>query len=70
MTNTGNNFAHPSRRGFLGMTLMGAAGLGLSSLPGTARAQATGQVIVAGEITTRALVDIQSLVRETVRDIG
>ncbi len=30
----------------------------------------TGQVIVAGEITTRALVDIQSLVRETVRDIG
>ncbi len=28
------------------MTLMGAAGLGLSSLPGTARAQATGQVIV------------------------
>ncbi|MBN9678819.1 peptide ABC transporter substrate-binding protein [Salipiger bermudensis] len=46
MTNTGNDFAHPSRRGFLGMTLMGAAGLGLSSLPGTARAQATGQVIV------------------------
>ena len=30
----------------------------------------TGQVIVAGEITTRALVDIQALVRETVRDIG
>ena len=30
----------------------------------------TGQVIVAGEITTRAVVDIQSLVRETVRDIG
>ncbi|MEC7843363.1 MAG: S-adenosylmethionine synthetase N-terminal domain-containing protein, partial [Candidatus Latescibacterota bacterium] len=30
----------------------------------------TGLVIVAGETTTRALVDIQALVRETVRDIG
>ena len=30
----------------------------------------TGQVIVAGEITTRAFVDIPALVRNTVRDIG
>ncbi|WHZ34428.1 peptide ABC transporter substrate-binding protein [Sagittula sp. MA-2] len=46
MTNTGNDLSHPSRRGFLGMTLLGAAGLGLASFPGTARAQASGQVIV------------------------
>jgi S-adenosylmethionine synthetase len=30
----------------------------------------TGLVLVAGEITTRAIVDIPSLVRKTVRDIG
>ena len=30
----------------------------------------TGQVIVAGEVTTRALVDIPALVRNTVRDFG
>lgn len=30
----------------------------------------TGQVVVAGEVTTRAFVDIQEVVRQTVRDIG
>jgi S-adenosylmethionine synthetase len=30
----------------------------------------TGQVVVAGEVTTHAFVDIQDLVRRTVRDIG
>ncbi|MBM3277018.1 MAG: methionine adenosyltransferase [Candidatus Handelsmanbacteria bacterium] len=30
----------------------------------------TGQVVVAGEVTTRAFVDIQEVVRRTVRDIG
>lgn len=40
------SLSQPSRRGFLGMTLMTAAGLGLSGLPGPARAQASGQVIV------------------------
>ena len=30
----------------------------------------TGQVMVAGEITTRAQVNIQSLVRETIKEIG
>ena len=30
----------------------------------------TGLVVVAGEITTQAYVDFQSLVRETVREIG
>lgn len=47
MTNTPfKDLTHPSRRGFLGMTMLTAAGLGLSGLPGAARAQATGQVIV------------------------
>jgi len=30
----------------------------------------TGQVVVAGEITTRAQVDVQGLVRETIEEIG
>ena len=30
----------------------------------------TGQVVIAGEVTTRAQVDIQGLVRETIREIG
>ena len=30
----------------------------------------TGQVVVAGEVTTHAIVDIQEVVRRTVRDIG
>jgi len=30
----------------------------------------TGQVVVAGEVTTKAQVDIQKLVRETIEDIG
>ena len=30
----------------------------------------TGQVVVAGEITTRAQVDVQALVRETIEEIG
>ncbi|EEX11822.1 oligopeptide-binding protein appa [Citreicella sp. SE45] len=47
MTNTPfKDLTHPSRRGFLGMTMLTAAGLGLSGLPGAACAQATGQVIV------------------------
>jgi peptide/nickel transport system substrate-binding protein len=47
MTNTPfKDLTHPSRRGFLRMTMLTAAGLGLSGLPGAARAQATGQVIV------------------------
>lgn len=37
---------HPSRRGFLGMTMIAAAGLGLGSFPRGAKAQASGQVIV------------------------
>ena len=47
MTRSDNfDFMHPSRRGFLGMTMVGAAGLSLSGIPGAARAQATGQVVV------------------------
>ena len=47
MTNTPfKDLTHPSRRGFLGMTMLTAAGLGLSGRGGAARAQATGQVIV------------------------
>ncbi|MDP6722407.1 MAG: S-adenosylmethionine synthetase N-terminal domain-containing protein, partial [Pirellulaceae bacterium] len=30
----------------------------------------TGQVVVAGEITTRAQVDIQKIVRDTIKEIG
>ena len=30
----------------------------------------TGQVVIAGEVTTRAQVDIQGLVRQTIREIG
>ena len=41
-----NSLTHPDRRGFLGMTMIGAAGLGLSSFPRAAGAAATGQVIV------------------------
>lgn len=41
-----SDLAHPSRRQFLGMTMLGVAGLQLASMPRAARAQATGQVIV------------------------
>ena len=30
----------------------------------------TGQVVVAGEVTSKAVVDIQAIVRETIADIG
>ncbi|MFA6110931.1 MAG: S-adenosylmethionine synthetase N-terminal domain-containing protein, partial [Candidatus Latescibacterota bacterium] len=30
----------------------------------------TGQVVVAGEVTSRAQVDLQAVVRETIRSIG
>ncbi|MBZ4021552.1 ABC transporter substrate-binding protein [Rhodobacter sp. TJ_12] len=41
-----STLSHPSRRGFLGMTLAGAAGLSFGAMPRLAQAQATGQVIV------------------------